>query len=79
MATAAANSMNLGGRAAMEFNPRLASPCGLTVPSYMSQGCRKGAVSKLFKGSDKGLGGLAVEDTFRVPQGPGRSAVKEER
>jgi len=45
------------------------------MPSYMSQGRRKGAVSKLLKGSGRGAWRFGRWGTFQVPQGPGRPAV----
>ena len=69
MAPAASNSMNLGGRATMEFSPRLASPCSLTMPSYMSQGRRRGRRSNYLRGPDEGLGGLAAEELSRCRKG----------
>jgi hypothetical protein len=67
MTPAAANSINLIGRAAMEFDPYPSSPCGLIIPSYMTGERREGLRSMCLKGSDEGLGSLAAGYTVRAP------------
>ena len=56
MAPAAANSIDLSGRAAKQFEPHPSSPCGLIMHSYMTEERCEGRRSLCLKGSDKGLG-----------------------